>query len=172
MPFALTAGLSGTNSARFVVIAGLAELVSGAISMGVGGFLSAQAEVDYYRYRMRTTRQRLTSTCNAQIEREVYDVLGPYGVPANEASRVAQLLKRVEQDEANMEAQQALQHSRRSVTRRFRMLAHLPFLGTHFEKEASEVETLAGTESVHEKQEGLSVFLLRVGEGVEPVAVL
>lgn len=34
VPFALTAGLSGVGSTRLVVVAGLAELVSGAISMG------------------------------------------------------------------------------------------------------------------------------------------
>jgi VIT1/CCC1 family predicted Fe2+/Mn2+ transporter len=38
VPFALTAGLSGLGDARLVVVAGAAELLAGAISMGVGGF--------------------------------------------------------------------------------------------------------------------------------------
>lgn len=38
MPFALTAGLSSIGNSRIVVMGGLAELIAGAISMGVGGF--------------------------------------------------------------------------------------------------------------------------------------
>lgn len=38
VPFALTAGLSSIGDSRIVVIGGLAELIAGAISMGVGGF--------------------------------------------------------------------------------------------------------------------------------------
>lgn len=38
VPFALTAGLSGIGNSRIVVMGGLAELIAGAISMGVGGF--------------------------------------------------------------------------------------------------------------------------------------
>lgn len=41
VPFGLTAGLSSLGSSRLVVVGGLAELVSGAISMGVGGYLYA-----------------------------------------------------------------------------------------------------------------------------------
>lgn len=38
VPFALTAGLSAIGSSKLVVSAGLAELIAGAISMGVGGY--------------------------------------------------------------------------------------------------------------------------------------
>lgn len=58
VPFALTAGLSSLGSSRLVYTAGIAELVSGALSMGVGGFLSAQAERDHYRYLRKNTRVR------------------------------------------------------------------------------------------------------------------
>lgn len=59
VPFALTAGLSSLGSSRLVYTAGIAELVSGALSMGVGGYLSAQAERDHYRYLRKNTRVRL-----------------------------------------------------------------------------------------------------------------
>ncbi len=36
VPFALTAGLSSLGSSRLVVQGGFAELISGAISMGIG----------------------------------------------------------------------------------------------------------------------------------------
>lgn len=43
VPFALTAGLS-TLGTRTVIFAGLAELIAGAISMGLGGYLGAVSE--------------------------------------------------------------------------------------------------------------------------------
>ncbi|KAF8752372.1 VIT family [Rhizoctonia solani] len=55
VPFALTAGLSSIGNSRLVVIGGIAELIAGAISMGVGGFLASQAERDHFRYLRRTT---------------------------------------------------------------------------------------------------------------------
>jgi len=44
VPFALTAGLSALGSTRVVIYGGLAELIAGAISMGLGGFLAAKSE--------------------------------------------------------------------------------------------------------------------------------
>lgn len=44
VPFALTAGLSALGTSRLVVMGGLAELMAGAISMGLGGFVGAKSE--------------------------------------------------------------------------------------------------------------------------------
>jgi hypothetical protein len=59
VPFALTAGLSSLGNARLVVLGGLAELIAGAISMGLGGFIGAKSEA----YDMPFTRilQQLTT---------------------------------------------------------------------------------------------------------------
>ena len=44
VPFALAAGLSGAVSSSFLVlVAGVAELTAGSISMGLGGYLGAAA---------------------------------------------------------------------------------------------------------------------------------
>jgi vacuolar iron transporter family protein len=45
VPFALTAGLSALGSTKIVVYGGLAELIAGAISMGLGGYLGAKSEL-------------------------------------------------------------------------------------------------------------------------------
>ncbi|KYK56872.1 hypothetical protein DCS_03878 [Drechmeria coniospora] len=45
VPFALTAGLSSLGRANTVILAGLAELCAGSISMGIGGYLSARDQV-------------------------------------------------------------------------------------------------------------------------------
>jgi vacuolar iron transporter family protein len=44
VPFALTAGLSTLDDTKVVVFGGLAELIAGAISMGLGGYLGAKSE--------------------------------------------------------------------------------------------------------------------------------
>lgn len=44
VPFALTAGLSSFGDTRIVQLGGVAELIAGMISMGVGGALGAKAE--------------------------------------------------------------------------------------------------------------------------------
>ena len=49
VPFALTAGLSALGDTRVVVLGGLAELIAGAISMGLGGFVGAKSEVSVFQ---------------------------------------------------------------------------------------------------------------------------
>ena len=44
VPFALTAGLSAIGNTRVVIFGGMAELIAGAISMGLGGYLGAKSE--------------------------------------------------------------------------------------------------------------------------------
>ena len=44
VPFALTAGLSTLGNTKVVIYGGIAELIAGAISMGLGGYLSAISE--------------------------------------------------------------------------------------------------------------------------------
>lgn len=53
VPFALTAGLSSLGSSKLVITGGMAELVSGAISMGLGGYLAAKSEIDYYQSEVK-----------------------------------------------------------------------------------------------------------------------
>src|SRR5882672_659375 len=76
VPFALTAGLSSLGESKLVVLGGVAELIAGAISMGIGGFLASQAERDHYRYLRKTTAARVARSCEGELEREIRDVLG------------------------------------------------------------------------------------------------
>ncbi len=49
VPFALAAGLSGTDvSTALVVTAGLAEVAAGSIAMGLGGYLAARSDAEHY----------------------------------------------------------------------------------------------------------------------------
>ncbi|KAI5202115.1 hypothetical protein E4T39_04841 [Aureobasidium subglaciale] len=46
VPFALTAGLAALGDTKIVVFAGLAELMAGSLSMGIGGYLGASGEAN------------------------------------------------------------------------------------------------------------------------------
>jgi hypothetical protein len=98
VPFALTAGLSSLGESRLVVLGGIAELIAGAISMGIGGFLASQAERDHYRYLHKQTALRVKRSCAGEMEREVVEVLGPVGVDDKACRAVAHCLREVEVD--------------------------------------------------------------------------
>ncbi|KAG2131205.1 VIT family-domain-containing protein [Suillus cothurnatus] len=104
VPFALTAGLSGLGTSRIVVVGGLAELIAGAISMGIGGFLASQAERDHYRFLQRHTYSRVMRSCIGEMEREVYAVLGPVGVDESTSSAVANCLRKIEDEHGSTPA--------------------------------------------------------------------
>ncbi|KAK4959583.1 Protein ccc1 [Elasticomyces elasticus] len=57
VPFALSAGLSAFGDSSIVIYGGLAELIAGAISMGLGGYLGARSEVEAYEASLHSTRQ-------------------------------------------------------------------------------------------------------------------
>lgn len=48
VPFALTAGLLAVGDSKSIVYGGFTKLLVGAISMGLGGYLSAQSEREAY----------------------------------------------------------------------------------------------------------------------------
>ncbi|PPR03011.1 hypothetical protein CVT24_012286 [Panaeolus cyanescens] len=96
VPFALTAGLSSLGESKLVVLGGIAELIAGAISMGIGGFLASQAERDHFRYLQTTTHQRVKQSCAGEMEREVAEVLAPVGVDERTCREVARCLRDVE----------------------------------------------------------------------------
>lgn len=71
----LLAGVSGAAvSGNTVLIAGLAGLVAGAISMGVGAYVSAKAYRSYYRAEMRKEVEEMREKPDVEREeiREIY----------------------------------------------------------------------------------------------------
>jgi VIT1/CCC1 family predicted Fe2+/Mn2+ transporter len=79
VPFALAAGLAALNNSRLVVTAGLAEIVAGSISMGVGGYLAGMSEIEHYN----SEREREAMEVELLPEREmqeIRDIFEPYGM--------------------------------------------------------------------------------------------
>ncbi|ODV93047.1 hypothetical protein PACTADRAFT_47990 [Pachysolen tannophilus NRRL Y-2460] len=74
VPFALTAGLSSLGDSKLVITGGMAELVSGAISMGLGGFLAARSESEYYKSEVKKEKQAFFEKPEMLAD-EVYDIM-------------------------------------------------------------------------------------------------
>lgn len=92
VPFALTSGLSSLGSSRLVVLAGLAELFSGAISMGLSSFLAASTDAAQYAVEMAREEKEIVE-CPAEEEQEIYDIFAEYGVQKEHAVMVVERLK-------------------------------------------------------------------------------
>ncbi|KAI6379444.1 hypothetical protein MCOR25_002027 [Pyricularia grisea] len=80
VPFALTAGLSALDDSRIVIYGGLAELIAGAISMGLGGYLGAKSEIASYQETLTQTNHMISTDADATLE-AVRSVFAPYDVP-------------------------------------------------------------------------------------------
>lgn len=79
VPFALTAGLSSLGSAKLVIMGGLAELFSGAISMGLGAYLAAVTERDHYLSEEAREREEVRTRPEDERE-EIYEIMEGYGL--------------------------------------------------------------------------------------------
>ncbi|KAK3941602.1 VIT family-domain-containing protein [Diplogelasinospora grovesii] len=80
VPFALTAGLSALGDTKVVIYGGLAELIAGAISMGLGGYLGAKSEMASYKEtKMRT--ETLVSTNPQETALDIRAVFEPFELP-------------------------------------------------------------------------------------------
>lgn len=74
VPFALTAGLSSLGDTKLVITGGMAELVSGAISMGLGGYLAAKSESEFYFSQVRKEKQLFFQN-QETVDDELFDIL-------------------------------------------------------------------------------------------------
>lgn len=74
-----------------VVIGGLAELFSGAISMGLGAYLAALTDRDHYK--VEEAREQWEVANKPDDERqEIYDIMARYGVGRDAATPVVDAL--------------------------------------------------------------------------------
>ena len=61
--------------------------------MGVGGYFSTKAERDNYRYLLHKTTQKIEKSCRLALEKEILQILGPYGLTAEESRHVLECLE-------------------------------------------------------------------------------
>jgi vacuolar iron transporter family protein len=80
VPFALAAGLSGSIGDAFVVVvAGLAEMAAGGISMGLGGYLAGRSEVDTYHAELEREGREVREVPQQEAQ-EVRGIFADYGL--------------------------------------------------------------------------------------------
>ncbi|KAL4958216.1 VIT family-domain-containing protein [Aspergillus filifer] len=80
VPFALTAGLSALGDTKVVVFGGFAELIAGAISMGLGGYLGAKSEEESYKATLKETEKQ-TITDPDFVNDTIHEIFTPYDLP-------------------------------------------------------------------------------------------
>ncbi|OJD16924.1 hypothetical protein AJ78_02961 [Emergomyces pasteurianus Ep9510] len=91
VPFALSAGLSAFGDTKVVVLGSLAELVAGAISMGLGGYVGARSEIESYDTAKREV-QELVQSCPCETTSMVREVFAPYSLPDHPVSQMSSTL--------------------------------------------------------------------------------
>ncbi|MBV9547675.1 MAG: VIT1/CCC1 transporter family protein [Chloroflexi bacterium] len=80
VPFALAAGLSGAvNDSFLVLVAGIAEMAAGSISMGLGGYLAARSEADSYNAELAREYEEVRTVPEVEAQ-EVRDIFRGYGL--------------------------------------------------------------------------------------------
>ncbi|KAK3689268.1 VIT family-domain-containing protein [Podospora appendiculata] len=85
VPFALTAGLSSLGSTKLVIMGGLAELFSGAISMGLGAYLAGVTERQHWEAEHAREVWEVDNVPDMERS-EIYDILAGYGVSREAAT--------------------------------------------------------------------------------------
>jgi VIT1/CCC1 family predicted Fe2+/Mn2+ transporter len=94
VPFALAAGLSGAvNNNDIIITAGVAEIVAGAIAMGLGGYLAGRTDVEHYDAELKREYEEVEKVPEKE-KQEVRDVLGEYGISPRLQEEVAEELSR------------------------------------------------------------------------------
>ncbi|GAB7353655.1 hypothetical protein MBLNU459_g4064t1 [Dothideomycetes sp. NU459] len=88
VPFALTAGLSALGDTKLVIYGGLAELIAGGISMGLGGYLGAASEAQGYAAALSETQKMVSEDSDKTIEL-IKAAFDSYGLSADVSNMVA-----------------------------------------------------------------------------------
>jgi VIT1/CCC1 family predicted Fe2+/Mn2+ transporter len=74
--FAVTSGVAGAfTSPTGVVIAGLSEMLGGAVSMGLAAFASARAQFEFYQSEVQRERKRLNAGRTASATKFVASIV-------------------------------------------------------------------------------------------------
>jgi VIT1/CCC1 family predicted Fe2+/Mn2+ transporter len=80
VPFALAAGISGAAvPVSTVITAGVAEIVAGAIAMGLGGYLAARSDSEHYAAELAREEFEIVEKPQAEAD-EVAEIFQQYGL--------------------------------------------------------------------------------------------
>ena len=88
VPFALAAGLAAAvSSTKIIVTAGMAEIVAGAIAMGLGGYLAARTDAEHYGSERTRENWEIDNLREKEVQ-EVTEIFHGYGLKGDELNTV------------------------------------------------------------------------------------
>ena len=94
VPFAIAAGMSGASvAARIVITAGLAEIVAGSISMGLGGYLAGRTDVEHYEAEEQREVQETEDVPEIEAQ-EVVTILRDFGLDQDQSVSMVDALRK------------------------------------------------------------------------------
>ncbi|HEY0299109.1 MAG TPA: VIT1/CCC1 transporter family protein [Arachidicoccus sp.] len=94
VPFALAAGLSGAVAHNNIIVtAGIAELIAGSISMGLGGYLAGKTEQEHYAAEFKRENEEVDRVPEIEKE-EVKQVFAEYGISEELQQEIADELSK------------------------------------------------------------------------------
>jgi VIT1/CCC1 family predicted Fe2+/Mn2+ transporter len=94
VPFAIAAGMTGAAvGTKVVIIAGLAEIAAGSISMGLGGYLAGKTDVEHYDVERQREEDETRQVPDVEAQ-EVADILNDLGLTDGEAAPIVSALRR------------------------------------------------------------------------------
>lgn len=92
VPFALAAGLSAAvTSTHVVATAGLAEIVAGAIAMGLGGYLAARTDQEHYQSEEKREYAEIEQLREVELK-EVRGIFTGYGLEGPALDKVVEAI--------------------------------------------------------------------------------
>jgi VIT1/CCC1 family predicted Fe2+/Mn2+ transporter len=101
VPFALTASLSGIlNTNHLIIVSGMAEIAAGCISMGLGGYLAGESEIDRYNKQLKREYHEIETVPHLELK-EVEDALIGLGVELSLSQSVALQISKNKDNWAN-----------------------------------------------------------------------
>ncbi len=94
VPFAIAAGMTGAAvGASIVVIAGLAEIAAGSISMGLGGYLAGRSDAEHYIVERQREAAEVKQVPEIEAQ-EVADALRKIGLAEQEIPQAVADIRR------------------------------------------------------------------------------
>ncbi len=88
VPFALVAGLAGAvDSLNIIVIAGISEIAAGTIAMGLGGYLAARTQREYYETELARETKEIEEVPEIEAK-EVEIILEEFGIMEKESQNL------------------------------------------------------------------------------------
>ncbi|KAJ8906330.1 hypothetical protein NDN08_002823 [Rhodosorus marinus] len=94
VPFALAAGLtSAFSDSKYIIVAVLSELAAGAISMGLGGYLSGKTELDHYKIEKKREEYEVKHQEDDEVE-ETLEIFREYGLSDEQIAPICEHFKK------------------------------------------------------------------------------